>query len=463
MNFKELFHRFVDIIDINRKRIIVVSLSILGIIILSIVFFASSSEFSVQKEASTLLTNIENRRYNLAIGNYETYEKTFSESKMKRLNKSISKKISSLLIESGDNYINNKITKEQYIGMINTLNALNNIEIDFQRIIEQAKRVDQMYVEENVNYDLALGYMNIVSTLNGIGNELDIYKSNIKEINQSREMYKKAEENRENQLYYEAILEYDKVLQKDEKYYDLAMDKKDECIENMYDYYIEQARISDENGNYEKALKYIEYTKKYYIDDEQVLQLEKKYKEKLSLYTLSAEDIINLISKKSDKDKDNLTINSFYQMINEKKYYYVEVLEYDTLIDELLIDAKTKDIYSYKDINKDYNNTYSDGFFRCDEKGNIEFAISEGKAQFLLKNKLNKNHEKYKEIYTLPEDKLYKYIENEEHINKLLDNKQNLYYYEVVNKGFFKPKEVYIINMYNEKIYKLSDEGIKEY
>ena len=72
------------------------------------------------------------------------------------------------------------------------------------------------------------------------------------------------------------------------------------------------------------------------------------------MYTLTTDDILNLIAKKSDKKKSNLSVNSFQQMVGEKKYYYTEVYEYDTLIDEVLIDAKSKKIYSYKDLNKDY-------------------------------------------------------------------------------------------------------------
>ena len=98
---------------------------------------------------------------------------------MNRLNKSVSKKINKLLLDSGDKYITGQISKEQYIGLINTINALENINVDLKKIIEQAKRVDEMYQEENIKYDTAISYINTASIINGMVNSLDIYKNNI--------------------------------------------------------------------------------------------------------------------------------------------------------------------------------------------------------------------------------------------------------------------------------------------
>ncbi len=463
MNFKESFDKCIDFIDIHKKIIIGTSLSMLGLIILMIMFLVSSDEFSIEKESNTLFKNIEQRKYSIALENYENYKSQFSEAKLKRFDKSISKKINKLLLESGDKYINKEITKEQYIGIINTINALSTIEIDLQRIVDQAQRLSEMYVNENISYDIVLSYMNSASTLNGITHELDIYKNNIKEIYESRKIYEEANKNENNFMYYEAILGYDKVLEKDKKYYDLAQKQKQKCIEDMHDYYIQKADESGEIGNFEEALQYIQYLKKYYEEDENILSLEKEYKKKLSLYTLSSDDIINLISRKNGKSKDTLSISSFYQMIDGEKYYYVEVLEYETLIDEVLINAKTKEIYSYKDSDKDYKTEYSNGYFRSIGDGQIQFNISKEKAQFILSNKLNENGDKYKEISEISKEKANRYIKNKESLDKILGKNEDLYYYELVNKGIFKEKQVYIINMYTEKVYIISEDKISEY
>ena len=226
----------------------------------------------------------------------------------------------------------------------------------------------------------------------------------------------------------------------------------------MYDYYIEKSRESNKNGNYEEALQYIDYIKEYYINDETILELEKKYQTNLDMYTLTTNDIINLIAKKSKKDKDNLSISSFQQMIDDNKYYYTEVYEYDILIDEVLINAKNKKIYSYNDVNKNYKTNYSDGYFRVKPDGSIQFAISEENAQFILKKRLDEKQNEYKKVFGVSRDKVDKYIND-----KILKDNSDIYYYEVVNKGLFKKKEVYMINMYDKKVYVIDSDGISNY
>ena len=294
-------------------------------------------------------------------------------------------------------------------------------------------------------------------------NSLDIYKNNIEEINQSRKIYKSALKYQTDKKYYEAITSYDKVLQIDKKYYELANKNKKECIELMYNYYIEKSKEANKNGDYEEALQYIDYIKEYYIDDETILELEKQYQTNLAMYTLTTDDILNLIAKKSNKKKSNLSINSFQQMVNDEKYYYTEVYEHDTLIDEVLIDAKSKEIYSYKDSNKDYKTNYSDGYFRVTSDGSIQFAITEEKAQFILEKKLEEKQNKYKKIISVLNDKIDKYIDNKVDLDKKLKDDGDIYYYKVVNKGLFKKKEVYIINMYTEKVYLIDNDSIKDY
>ena len=463
MNFKAFYDKIVDTIYDNRRNIMRISFSILALLLLIIVLYFSSDNFNINGEADTLLNYIEDRQYNMAETYYHDIEKEFSDTKINRFNKKVSKKISLLLINNGDMYINGQITKEQYMGLVNMVNALNTITIESSNLIDLGKRVDEMYQEENIKYDTAISYINTASIINGMVNSLDIYKNNIEEINQSRKIYKSALKYQTDKKYYEAITSYDKVLQIDKKYYELANKNKKECIELMYNYYIEKSKEANKNGDYEEALQYIDYIKEYYIDDETILELEKQYQTNLAMYTLTTDDILNLIAKKSNKKKSNLSINSFQQMVNDEKYYYTEVYEHDTLIDEVLIDAKSKEIYSYKDSNKDYKTNYSDGYFRVTSDGSIQFAITEEKAQFILEKKLEEKQNKYKKIISVSNDKIDKYIDNKVDLDKKLKDDGDIYYYKVVNKGLFKKKEVYIINMYTEKVYLIDNDGIKDY
>ena len=458
MNLKEKLEQLIDFIDSKKNVIVRALFLVLCTILLIIVFLVSSEELSVSKESNILVKNIEQRKYSIALSNYENWEEQFSKSKMNRFNRVVSKKINKLLLDSGDNYINDEISKEQYIGLVNTINAIEGIKVDLTKIVEQSKRVDEMYKNENIKYDNAISYINTASIINGVSDRLDLYKNNIEEINQSRKLYNTALKDQEDKSYYEAIKLYDKVLQEDKKYYELANKNKKECISLMYDYYIEKSRESNENGNYEEALQYIDYIKEYYINDETILELEKKYQTNLDMYTLTTNDIINLIAKKSKKDKDNLSISSFQQMIDDNKYYYTEVYEYDILIDEVLINAKNKKIYSYNDVNKNYKTNYSDGYFRVKPDGSIQFAISEENAQFILKKRLDEKQNEYKKVFGVSRDKVDKYIND-----KILKDNSDIYYYEVVNKGLFKKKEVYMINMYDKKVYVIDSDGISNY
>ena len=87
MNLKEIIEEWIDFIDSKRKTIIKISLSILGFIVLTIIFLVSSNELSVSKESNILVKNIEARKYSIALNNYEDWEKEFSKFKMNRFNK----------------------------------------------------------------------------------------------------------------------------------------------------------------------------------------------------------------------------------------------------------------------------------------------------------------------------------------------------------------------------------------
>lgn len=455
MNLGNIFYKIAYYLDEKRKIIITICLSILGFIVLGFVFFLSSDEFSISDESNILLKNIEQRRYSEAVENYDTWSKKFSESKMKRLNDSITAKLNQLLLENGDNYINKKLSKENYVGFINTINSLTDIQIDLKRIQEQAKRVSEIYANEGTDYETAISYINIVSSLNGMENDLEQYKYEINEVNESRKAYEIANHNKKTHKYYEAIESYNKVSEKDKKYYFLAEEEKQECIEQMYDYYIEKSKDANKNGDYEEALKYISYLKKYYPDDNALIELENLYKENLETYNLTLDDILNIIANKGNHLKESLSVEYFPQMIEDKKFYYIEVYKYDELIDEVLIDAKDKKVYSYKDSNKSFNSDYYDGYFRVLENGQIQFAITEDEAKFIVEEKIKEEDKDYKDINILQEDEMNKYINSD--LETLLEEESTLYYPVLVNNGWFKKKDLYFVNMYTKEVFVLNE------
>ncbi|MFI3210652.1 MAG: UbiD family decarboxylase [Peptostreptococcaceae bacterium] len=463
MDFKEILTSFFDKIDQYKKVIVTTCLSILGIILLSIIFILSSDKISVSDEADILLSNIEKRQYSIALEQYQNYQKEFSESKSKRLDKVLSGKLNKLLLQKGDDYLSGQMSKEAYIGLINTINAFNSIDLELKLIEEQVERVDGMYLNEDIDYDIAISYINTVSTLNRIGNSLEKYRSSINKIYEIRTIYEIGLRNEQLHKYYEAIKEYEKIGTQDKKYNNLAKQRIDACKSIMYDYYIESAEDSNRNGNYEDAIRYINYLKEYFPDDDALTQFGEKYQENMALYTLTMDDILNLLSSKTGDNKDNLSIDYFQQMINENKFYYVEFYKYGLLIDELLVDARTREIYSYKDETRNYNNSYSDGFFRVMERGDIQFAISEDEATFLVERHLDKNFVNYKDVESVTKEKIYRYIgSNNVDVDKILEEAANVYHYNVVSNGWFSKKSVYLINMYTKEIYLVGDETLEE-
>ncbi|MEW9080539.1 UbiD family decarboxylase, partial [Terrisporobacter glycolicus] len=367
MNFRAFYDKIVNLIYDNRRNIVRISFSALALLLLLIVLYFSSDNFNINNEVNTLITYIEDRQYTMAENYYDDVEKKFSNSKMSRFNKKVSKKLSSLLINNADMYINGQVTKEQYMGLVNIINVLNPISIDPENLINLGKRVDEMYKEENITYESASSFLQITSSLSGGVNEgLDEYKQNIESIYESRKIYKEGTKNQSIKKYHEAIELYDKVLKEDEKYYSLAQNAKKECIKVMHDYYINQAKSLANEGRYEEALKYLSYLSPYY-DEEEINDLTDQYNKYVSNYTMTSSDIINLISRRSNENKDDLSVVSYLQTVNGKRYYYGEVMKNDKVVNEVLIDTDTKKLYSYKSDKKDYNCNYCDAYFKIDE------------------------------------------------------------------------------------------------
>ena len=326
MIVKGFFEKIIETIDKNNKIIIKICLIILGIILLGIFIIFGANSFSVSSESNKLIGYIENRNYSEAISYYNKVKEEFSENKMNRFSKNLSKKVNKILINYGDRYIKGEIGKDYFISLINIINELNTVYIDADNIIDQAKRVNDLYLQEKINYKTAIGYIQAVSTLKISKNEIYVYSKKIDVIEDSRKVYNIGVEYQNKKMYKEAIQNYDKVLSEDKKYYDLAQDKKEECIEDMYDYYIEKAKTENETGNYKEALENIEYLKQYYLNDDTLDELSAKFEKDLETYSMTNDEITALIAQKSGMDKNDIRADIFQQMIHGHKYYYAETL-----------------------------------------------------------------------------------------------------------------------------------------
>ena len=457
----DLFEKFIEFIDRNNKIIVRGCVTLLGIIVIAIFIFISADSFTVTNESDQLLDYIEQRNYSLSVSYYDKVKKEFSPQKMERFSKSFSRKVNKVLMNYGDKYIKGEIGKEYYISLINIINELDTINLDMESILNQVKRVNELYLAEKLTYNSAMGYMQAISNLKISKNDIDSYTKKIEVIEDSRKIYNLGLQYQNKKMYKEAIENYDKVISEDKKYYELAQKKKETCIDQMYDYYIEKAQNENQKGEYQNAIEYINYLKEYYIDDAKLNELSKEYEKNLQKYTLNNDEIINLISKKSGINRSNITINAYQQIIDGNKYYYVEAFNNGEQIDEFLVEARSRKLYSYLDENKSYNNYYSDGYWRRLENGQIDFSISKNNAESILEKKLSEKNEKYKYIRVEDKDKALRYVKNIEIVDKFIKNRNDIHYYLVVNRGIFKSKQVYMMNVYTKQIYIIDENGIK--
>ncbi|MDR0879409.1 MAG: UbiD family decarboxylase [Clostridioides sp.] len=462
MEIKKIIDECMGYVERYSKIIVKFSLSALGVIVLVMVILLNKNT-GVRAESKLLLDNIENKQYSVAIDYYENIEKKLSGAKREKFNRTISTKINKFLIANGDKYISGELSKEQFINLINTINALNGLDINKTDIINQAKRVADVYENDKIDYDVAISYINSVSILTDVNGKLDKCKKDIETFKESREIFKLGQANQEAKKYFEAIENYNKVVKSDKAYYDLAQKEKKECIDKMYDHYIKLAEANNKDGEYESSLMYVGYLKPYYTDDAKLQNLEKECQGNMKLYTMSNEDIINRVSKESNIPADELSVESLSQMIGDDKYYYAEVYRDKKLINEVLIQAETKKIYSYKYEKKDYDVDYGSGYFMIDENGSYKFSISEDNAKKLVEKRLVEKNVKYKKLDFVDEEEADKRIGSTKKVEDILKDEKNIYYYIRVNKGFFKEKDILVVNIYTKMIYNISNGEETEY
>lgn len=185
----DLFEKFIEFIDRNNKIIVRGCVTLLGIIVIAIFIFISADSFTVTNESDQLLDYIEQRNYSLSVSYYDKVKKEFSPQKMERFSKSFSRKVNKVLMNYGDKYIKGEIGKEYYISLINIINELDTINLDMESILNQVKRVNELYLAEKLTYNSAMGYMQAISNLKISKNDIDSYTKKIEVIEDSRKIY----------------------------------------------------------------------------------------------------------------------------------------------------------------------------------------------------------------------------------------------------------------------------------
>ncbi|TQQ85828.1 hypothetical protein EXD82_01030 [Peptacetobacter hominis] len=436
---------------------------LVALIVAAIIIFFAGRFMKYDMKAIHLMSLIEQREYAVSLDYYENVETRFSVSEMSKFNECLASKFEKFITESGESFIEGGTSKDLISGYINIINAMGKVEIKGDRIKSLCQKTSDMYNKSEIEYDTAISLVDMMSYINGMSAKVETYRQNIEFISNSREMYESAVGKQEKYQYHQAIEDYDKVIKDDEKCYKSAQKKKDECIEKMYDYYIEQAKSFSNDGDYESALEYVEYVKKYYPDDEKVNELVKTYSEKVSVYTLKTSDIKEIYSDVSGVESKDIEVSMLPQMYNGKKYYYAEVMKNKKVIDEILVNPEDKKVYSYKGENRSYNIDYTEDYFRVNTDGNIEFSINKTDAEKVLKDKFEKKKINYKNIKEIDTSKAEHYTGSEKSISEMTSSSEETYYYFLCDNGFFSKKELYCVNMYNSQVYIFQNNKISQY
>lgn len=431
--------------------------SILKIIVILLILFFVWNHFRYHSEIKNMMGYIENRQYTIALDYYTSLEKDFSKNKMLEFNYKLSKKMNKFLEKTGDDFFDGSVSKEEFTGFVNMVNSLSKVDIKSEKLLKQCEKASNKYSNGEISYDTAKSFVDSISALQGMEIGTEKYRQDIESVYDSRKLYEQGYEYQNKFQYSKAIENYKKVLKMDKKYYKKAEENQKECIEKMYDYYLQEASSAAKLGNYQLAIEDIEYIKKYYPDDKEIDKILKSYQKKLSEYTLGSDDIKNTYCQKSGMKPEEITVSPLPQMVDEEKYYYAEILKDSVRIDEILIRAEDKKLYSYKDGERSYNNDYNTNFFKLNIEGKIEFAITKEEAENNLKNELEKKKLEYKKIESIELEKAERYFKGKKDLNEVLNKKENTYFFFIGNKGFLRGKDLYCIDMYSGRMYSLKD------
>lgn len=207
------------------------SLSIFATLFLSIILITVTFTLSEKNDINVLILNVEKREYSKVITKYNTMKKQNSEKQMDKLNEILGNKIDNVILNNTEQYIKDKMSIEKFIGLLNTIDYLENINISYGRINIDCKSVMNLYLKEKISYNKARSYFDAISSFAENNSQVDLIKEDVKLIYQSRELYKQSLDFKSKGNYRQAIEGFNKVSNTDTKYYSKAQKNIDECME----------------------------------------------------------------------------------------------------------------------------------------------------------------------------------------------------------------------------------------
>ena len=156
--------------------------------------------------------------------------------------------------------------------------------------------------------------------------------------------------------YLQAIEWYKKITSKNAVDYEIAQDQIKKSTTEMYSYYLAQAEVVSKQGDYKEAIRLLSDMSVYYLDDAQIKNDLKKYREAeigLVAYDGPIEHIFfhPLLAYPSltfDGDADSNGFNQYFVTVSEFKKIIDQIyannyilIDFNALYDEKLEDGKT--------------------------------------------------------------------------------------------------------------------------
>lgn len=300
------------------KKKVVISIVITAFIIVGLISIYRIHEEN--KQIQSVVSLIKSKDYDNANEQFTEIKEKSNKKIINRINKNVNIYLDSLF----DEYIVEEINSDELKRLILFYEKIG-LEYDEKQIAENINMLNQQYIDNTVEYQIAFDYVNIINDISILDNEASDIKKNISQFKNSREAFEKAEQYNKDKVYIKAITEYSKVINEDTILYDSAQEQKTLCLNKLYDESIDKASNYHDKGEYIQAYKCIKDIKEFYDEN--------KIKEYMDKYLKSAfEDAITKAEEYATDGKYFLAIDT---LDANEQYYRDDSDLYNKLQDKI--------------------------------------------------------------------------------------------------------------------------------
>ncbi|WP_417204690.1 DUF5780 domain-containing protein [Acetoanaerobium sticklandii] len=233
---------------------------------------------------------------------------------------------------------------------------------------EEIKIIFDNYVDKTIDYNKANDMLNGIEKTGVLLKEINNAKTDINNLQNSRISFSTGIELENSKNYVEALIEFRKVIEKDENY-ELAKEKTEKIANNYKSDIIAQIDKIASDNNYEEAIKLIEQALKALPNDIDLVAKKTNYKK---LYEEKKAEEQRLLKEKQAEDLRLL----MEKLESEQEVYVVKTSQYTNIIDTNFIAVTVKN-----NTNKRVK-SYTIGFMGFDKNG-LPIKVGLGGGDFV--------------------------------------------------------------------------------